>query len=216
MSDATHIYYDKLFPRINNNNTDLSLQISKELISYITTPVNSKLICKILRGYLNRYKISNKVIMDCTACVGGDTLGFANIFEHVISIEIDKKIYDMLVNNIKVYNLSNIHCYNENCINILKKINYIPIIYFDPPWGGSEYKKYFNLRLKISNIPIEDITANLLGKRYCKIAPKMVIYKLPKNYDFEYLTESFSFYNKYSIFLHEFKKMVLAIIVETN
>nr|AEX62675.1 putative methyl transferase [Moumouvirus Monve] len=139
------------------------------------------------------------VITEMTAGVGGNVLNFAKYFKYVNAIEINKTRYEYLQNNIKLYNYDNVNCYNNNSLDLLINNNDIAqdIIFFDPPWGGKNYKLHKNLRLNFGLETIENICQELLSKNKAN----MIVMKLPSNYDFEFMLESLNIYNviKYSL-----------------
>lgn len=207
------IYIERLFPKLDNKNKYKQLQIDEESISFITTPNNAKQIGRIIKKYFDNNNIDLNSIIDCTACVGGDTITFSKLFNKVISVEIDKDRFNMLENNINIYKLDNIISHNDDCLSVLKKYENIQAVYFDPPWGGSDYKIHKKLKLFINDISIEKITIDLILKKYNKIPPKFIIFKLPKNYDLLYFYENISSLKKeINIYLHEFKKINLIIV----
>ena len=200
------------FPKLYKNKF-LNLKIDEETASYITPPYVSEQIMKILKLYFNRENIKMETIVDCTACVGGDTIGFSQIFSSVYSIEIDKKRYEMLENNVNVYELLNVITINDDCLSFLKSINYVQAIYFDPPWGGKDYKNHINLRLTINDISIAQISIDLMNNKYTKKPPIFIIFKLPKNYDIHYFFKTVSYKEEIEIYLHKLEKMYILIIL---
>jgi len=212
MSNDSTIYRDRLFPYIERSKLN-KLMISKETISYITTPNTAKQICNIIRNYFKKYNVHMDSIIDCTACVGGDTIALANVFSEVVSIEIVLDRYIMLQNNVNVYKLKNVKVYNADCIELLKQIEYAQAIYFDPPWGGSEYKSTDNLRLFIGNESIEKIAVDLIYRRYTKKPPRFIIFKLPKNYDIHHFFTAVTKKDEIDIYLHRLKKINIIVVV---
>ena len=203
------IFKDKLFP-LPPNKSYQNIHIDYESVSYITTPHNTTIITNIIRANIpSRIIYNNITIFDGTACVGGDTIAFGNIFGSVISVEIDKKRFVMLKNNIKTYNLYNVIPINDNCLYVLKKINFIDIVYLDPPWGGKNYKSSDNIRLSISNIYIDtiinDITNNNIHARV-----KLIVLKLPKNYNIKQLYD-LTKKDNIQILLYTLKKMLIVV-----
>ncbi|AGF85228.1 RNA methylase [Moumouvirus goulette] len=144
-------------------------------------------------------KTKHLVVTEMTAGVGGNVLNFAKYFKYVNAIEINKMRYEYLQNNIKLYNFDNVNCYNNNSIDLLINNNDISqnIIFFDPPWGGKDYKLYKNLRLSFGTYSIENICHELFNKS----KTDMIVIKLPSNYDFEFMFTSLNIYNmiKYSL-----------------
>lgn len=212
MSKSGKIYYERLFPKTKKENYS-SLKIDQDTLTYITTPHTAQQICDIIKKYAGDNDIDIKCIVDCTACVGGDTIAMARRFDHVISIEIDKKRYDMLKNNIDVYNLNNVTLMNDDCLSALKIIKRPNVVYIDPPWGGKNYKSIKKIRLSLGNVSIEDIVINTLTKKYSEIAPDLIVLKLPKNYDILYLFTQINTIECVEIYLHKLRKINVIVVV---
>jgi 16S rRNA G966 N2-methylase RsmD len=173
------------------------IQYDNEGLYSITHYKEANYISKIIKYNFNNNL--NLKILDGTGGLGGNTISFGKYFSHVTSIEIDKVRFEMLKNNILLYNLSNINIINDDSINyILKnKIDY-DIYFFDPPWGGPTYKSKNKLKLKISNYALSDIC------KIKKLKNKLLIYKLPLNYDLtEFYIYTYKLYqmNKYYIII---------------
>ena len=79
--------------------------------------------------------------------------------------------------------------------------------------GGKYYKNVNKLLLKISSVKLEEIINNLLNKSITKYPPKLIIIKIPKNYDLLYLHNKIK---SNDIFLYSLKKMYIVIIENTN
>jgi 16S rRNA G966 N2-methylase RsmD len=148
-------------------------------------------------------------ISEMTAGVGGNVLSFANYFKYVNAIEIDKTRYNYLNKNIKLYGFTNVNCYNADSLELLVTNDIIlqDIIFFDPPWGGKNYKIHTKLRLQFGKYTIENVCKVLLEKSH----NKMVILKLPNNYDIDYITEVLQEY-----FISKFFLSKMTIIVVKN
>jgi len=203
------IYIDKLFPCPPTKKYD-NLMIDYETMTYISPPNVSEIITTIIELNIPD-DMSNKdiTILDGTACVGGDTISFGKTFGTVISTEIDKNRYNMLVNNVKEFNLYNVVPVNCDCTKLFTNINFIDIMYFDPPWGGKSYKYEKNLRLKISNLYVDEIINSVIdGNVKCDV--KLIVFKLPKNYDlYDLYTRTKS--KTYTIYLYELEKMYIVV-----
>ena len=154
-------------------------------------------------------KMKKLVITEMTAGVGGNVLNFANYFKYVNAIEIDATRYNYLSKNIKLYDHNNVNCYNNNSLNLLIDKDDIvqDIIFFDPPWGGKNYKFYSSLRLKFEQYSIENVCKILFERSH----NKMIVMKLPNNYDFEFLNEELKDYRITKISLER-----MTIIVVKN
>lgn len=187
-----------------------NVYIDYESISYITTPYNTTIITNIIRANIPPNMICNDMtIFDGTACVGGDTIAFGNIFGTVISVEIDKKRFNMLSKNIDEYGLFNVIPINDNCISILTKINFIDIVYLDPPWGGKNYKLSTNIRLSISNRYIDEIINDIVNNNI-RSKVKLIVIKLPKNYNIKQLYQ-LTKQNNISMLQYTLKKMLIIV-----
>lgn len=203
-----NIRFDKLFPRFNEYICFKNLKIDNESIHYITTPLEAKKICGIILKHLTKFKpIDQSTIVDGTGGVGGDTIMFCSMFERVISIELLKERYEMLKHNINQYKFTNATIMNGNSTDIIPNLGSIDVIYIDPPWGGSSYKEKELLRLNLGNFPIEQFVKNCFN---LITSPKIIVIKLPKNYDLEYLFNCLN--DMCDIYLYELNKMnILAI-----
>ena len=111
-----------------------------------------------------------------TANVGVDSIALGLFFKKVNSIELDKKLFSSLNNNINIYGLKNVKTYNGSSVEIIKNLKQ-DVIYIDAPWGGEDYFKNDSLKLYLDNKELSEIY-NLY-----KNNTKLFILKLPKNYD---------------------------------
>lgn len=145
--------------------------------TYSVTPYkwNKKIVEVILREY-------NKdlTICDATSCVGGDTIGFAMAFKKVLSIEKDKLNYEVLCNNINVYNLKNVDVIHGDFFDKKEKIcQEADIIFFDPPWKGKDYILENSIELFLNDINIKNLIQDIMDHSNVK----MCVLKVPKNYN---------------------------------
>lgn len=204
-----HIYIDRLFPSPPNNNYG-DLKIDYDSISYITSPYYSDIITSIIDSNMpDDISRTDITIFDGTACVGGNSISFGKTFGFVIAVEIDKYRYEMLSNNLMQYHLCNVIPVNNDCTTLFKKINMIDVMYFDPPWGGKNYKNMGNIRLTIGNMYIDEIVNEIFcGNIRSNV--KLAVFKLPKNYNLEelyYLTIR----TNLIMLMYELKKMIIVV-----
>ena len=205
------IYYDKLFPVYDNKEILNKLKIDYDSVSYISSPIYAEKITKII---INHCKTNKLIISDCTAGCGGDSISFLNKFKKVYSFEKNLIRYYYLLNNIKQYKLtqkSHIHC--SNFMKILKNIEDHDVIYIDPPWGGKDYYKTKQLRINMSNIPLESYILDFVKDKNTKKVPKIIILKLPCNYDLKYFYDNLKKIGK--IYMYDLNKMLI-IVIEIN
>lgn len=210
------IIFNKLFPLPPSKNYH-NLMIDDAAVSYITTPSNSELITAIIDSHIpNHIMRSDITVFDGTACVGGDTITFGRIFGTVIAAEIDETRYRMLTNNLLEFELYNVVPINSDCIKLYKRINFIDIMYFDPPWGGRHYKSENNLRLMIGDIYIDELVDNIFDDTdQLQSNVQLVVLKLPKNYDLKILYDKIK-HHSVIIYLYELHKINIAVIKKNN
>ena len=194
-----------IFPYISNDKIQ-HLMIDKKSIEYITFTATAQEITNIIMNNLDDFPPKNDneekwlslsvlnrmkklTITEMTAGVGGNVLNFAKYFHHVNAIEIDNLRYNYLIKNIKLYEFSNVKCYHCDSLKMLTDRNDVQqdIIFFDPPWGGKNYKFHYNLRLNFGNYSIENIIKILFQQS----SNKMIVIKLPNNYDFAHVENEF-------------------------
>lgn len=156
--------------------------LSKHYLNIYSTYGQSQQITNIICNYCKFIGDSEKcIICDATAGMGGNSISFCKKFKFVFSIEISSESVDYLYNNLK--NCTNVCIIQDNCLDILKLIK-CNIIFFDPPWGGKDYKLKSHIDLFINNINILDIIENMYN--YVNI----IALKAPLNYNEEKFKKS--------------------------
>lgn len=208
------IIMNKLFPCPPNNNYN-DLMIDMESTSHISTPHVSEIISTIIESLIPPHiALSDITVFDGTACVGGDTIALGKLFGTVIATEIDKKRYEMLVNNLREFELWNVIPINDDSLKLYQKINFIDVMYFDPPWGGKNYKYKKNLRLKIGNMYLDEIVNQIFGGNI-RSDVKIVVFKLPKNYNlYELYTNTHR--DNITMYLYELNKMLIIVFIKND
>lgn len=201
----------RLFPYLHDINDVHMLKIDKESVHYITVREDADKITNIIINHLDDMDLDSKdtVVTDATSGVGGNTLSFAKKFKKVVSVEIDKDRCNYLTNNIKVYEMNNVEVVNDDCVEYLSNITDHDVIFIDPPWGGRMYKKYSKLNLTLSGVPLEHLCNTLFNDEIMLKVPKMVVLKLPTNYDIDkilYIIDR-------PIKVHNVKKMMIVVIM---
>jgi len=175
------------------------LQYDTEGLYSITNFNEADNISNIL---LNNFTNKNLNILDGTGGLGGNTISFAKYFKNVTSIELNINRFEMLKNNLNVYNLKNVTINNCNSVEYLfNNYSKYNIYFFDPPWGGPNYKKKENLTLFMGNDSLLKI-ADFLKEN---TKDKLLVYKLPFNYNFDE-------FNGYDYKLYKINKYYIIII----
>jgi 16S rRNA G966 N2-methylase RsmD len=166
---------EKIFPKVDDMD---KLQYDEEGLYSISRPEDANEISEIIKDYIGHDDLR---ILDATAGLGGNTISFSKYFKYVKSIELEKNRYDMLVDNVSLYKLTNVELINDNCIDHLKDDSF-DIYFFDPPWGGPDYKSQQNLDLTLGGMGLHNIL-KLISK------DKIVVFKVPFNYNLNLLKD---------------------------
>lgn len=181
--------YQKYFPQ--NKKIDYnSLRISNIGIYSIAKPDVSSGICKLIKKVC---KTGDLTITDALANVGGMTMMFAKYFKSVIACEIIPLHCEILRSNLKVYSLENV---SVNCNDYMRVMRTLKqdVIFFDPPWGGREYKKEDTIDLGINNLNIACII-NILIKNV-----KYIFLRVPYNFNYNKFMKLVSPYTKIRLY----------------
>lgn len=140
-------------------------------------------------------KDENITITDGTANIGTDSIYLSNYFKEINSIEISSINHKALTNNINVFKKSNIRPILGDVITEISNLDQ-DVIYIDAPWGGRNYKKNENMKLYLGDMEILDFYKNFKNKA------KIFVFKIPYNYNFEYLKNNIDS----KIIIYPFKK----------
>jgi len=205
----------RLFPYLDNKEKAAKLKIDDDSIHYISIREYADKITDIIKFYLSELDIDpdDATITDATAGVGGNTISFGMNFKKVNAIELDEQRSKYLVNNIDIYDLTNIDIYNDDSTKVLTKLDNHDVVFLDPPWGGKTYKNHEFLRLHLSDVSIEMLCNGMMNKEWMKKCPAIIVYKLPINYDIKYF---FEHVNSSLIYYHNLKKMSLIVIINPD
>jgi len=138
----------------------------------------------------------NKHITDLTGNVGGDTILFGLNFKKVDSIEYNEDNFAALKHNVREYDLKNVKLHFGDSTKLYDW--YTDVLYIDPPWGGPDYKEKTNMDLFLGDIRIDEFIEEILEESW---KPKYIFLKLPRNYNFNRLSdlEQVKKYHKFTI-----------------
>lgn len=160
----------KIFPF---NNNFFLLQTDEEGIYSISHPNDAK---KISNEIISLKNTKDLKILDAMSGIGGNLISFGKNFKDVTGIEINEKRYNILKNNISCFDLKNVKLLHGSCLDYLSED--FDVYFFDPPWGGPDYKLQKNIEIKINDLCLKEVL---------KLIPlnKLVIFKLPFNCNFD-------------------------------
>jgi SAM-dependent methyltransferase len=178
----------KLFPT-NNEKKLAKMRMTDVALYSITHPIHTQDLLDVIVEFLGEEKkINEMVVTDANASVGGDTYILLKNFKFVNAVELYGLHCDILRHNLKIlcpklFNDDHIKIHNANYLEIYSKLEQ-DIIYLDPPWGGPDYRKYKVLDIYYcrDNKSIE--FSDFVNKRLFNKA-RLIIMKLPENYDFK-------------------------------
>ena len=151
---------------------------------------------KLLKSIISE-NLSNKdiTITDGTANIGTDSIFLSNYFNKINSVEISNINYNALANNVSVFEKTNINTILGDIIIVIENLVQ-DVIYIDAPWGGRDYKKNDKMKLFLGDLEILDFYKKFRNKA------KVFIFKVPYNYDLDYLKN----YINNKIIIYPFKK----------
>ena len=181
---------EKFFHSDDIKKSNRKLQLTNKSIYAISKYYDAQWITDII---LNHCK-SNLTITDCTAGVGGNIINFSKHFKTVYGVELNSVTFNVLKNNVDCLELKNVHLKNDNVLNLIPLIK-SDVVFVDPPWGGTLYKKIKYFNLKLGKLPI----SYLINKFYENKTIKHVILKCPYNINTTHLFK-YSHYNNIQIF----------------
>ena len=141
----------------------------------------------------------DKVLTEANGCIGGNTWVFATKFKHVNTIELSKLHYEILQHNMELYGFNNISYYNGNCIDYIFDLQ-SDIMFFDPPWGGINYKsrdRRLGYLYRGHFFTIDLIVTDKYFSKNCKL----LVIKLPLKYNMFYVKKNnkFTYYQVFTI-----------------
>ncbi len=192
-------FYNKInkssfFPEQKGVNRN-KLKIANDSRFSVTLPEDADKIAKIaIELWQEKHgKRKKPILTDATANIGGNSIGFgmSGDFKSVNSIELNSETCKMLSHNVKQYGLDKKDKVKVMCGDSIELLTTCgvkqDIIFFDPPWGGVGYKKHKTMSLYLSDKNMVDIINTMKGKA------SMIVYKIPRNYDFGYFYRKLTF-----------------------
>jgi|EP00945_MAST-04E_sp_MAST-4E-sp1_P003743 predicted RNA methylase len=172
-----------LFPKISPEIRS-KLKLDATAMFSVTDEVSADQMTKII---LKNNFVKGTAIVDATACVGGNLLSFSKALKHCVGIEIDEGRYRMLSHNMNLLRKTRkgkVEVHREDCVSFISKgsnpvLQKPHVVFFDPPWGGLNYKSNANSKLFLGSKPIEDVVETCFSNQKCAF----VALKAPFNFD---------------------------------
>lgn len=143
-----------------------------------------------------------------SAHIGGNTIPISLSGFNTSAIEIDNNICQLLKIYIELYKLK----VKVICGDFTKNIKGIKhdVVFSDPPWGGTGYKKFAKLPLYLSGIRLTDVVNRMKNKT------KVIILKVPFNYDIEFFMKNNTFSRISQLFKIERFYMIVLVTEKLN
>jgi predicted RNA methylase len=138
----------------------------------------SAFLCTLIERYMGTRDIT---VTDGTANVGSDTIQMALWFTRVNAVDISRAHTEALLHNVNVYKLKNVKMFNDDSLVRMAQLKQ-DVLYFDPPWGGPEYKNATSMPLSLSNIDLADVFQLAIEHA------RLVVFKVPLNFAMENFT----------------------------
>lgn len=159
------------------------LQLDDEALFSVTDQQTADKITNDLLKYVP----CTSTITDGTACIGGNTFSLSRVYNNVNAVELDKKRFKYLKNNMALLGADNVYCYEGDIMDWISKLEQ-DMIFLDPPWGGPDYKTHDLVDLYLSNIPLYDICHKL------KDHTKYIAIKTPTNFNIQHFLDKTNSY----------------------
>lgn len=127
---------------------------------------------------LHKNNVDFTNVVDATANIGGDSIGFACEGAKVKSYEIIPSVYDILINNINLYKLD-IEAINSRFDYNIKEGS---VVIIDPPFEKGNNAENFNL--SIDNMPICAVCDKLLYGKLPDGNASHILLTMPRDYKY--------------------------------
>lgn len=162
---------DFLF-RFVDHTTRHKLLLDEEAIYSTTDQVTADKITKDLLKLVSKHS----TITDATACIGGNTYSFAQVFKTVNAYEKDQVRARMLAANMETLGMKNVKCQCGDAIDIVPTYHH-DVVFIDPPWGGPDYKSQARVSLTLSDTKLSTVCNEFAH------VTKYIALKVPINFD---------------------------------
>lgn len=155
------------------------LKITNVSLYSMTPWKEAQMISRYILQHYQKKGQKHIVVTDACANVGGNTINFyLEGFQAVNAVEIDPLTCNLLKRNLMAYDLPSDHVYCDDYLNVYRQLKQ-DVVFLDPPWGGTSYRKHKNLDLFIGSKNIIDICRDLLTEK--KVS--LIVLKVPINYN---------------------------------
>lgn len=134
---------------------------------------------------LSQHSSRPLTVLDAFCGAGGNTIQFARLFDHVISVDIDFVKLQCAQHNADIYNCSHrISFIMQDFFQLhtlLKSDTHVDLVFMSPPWGGIDY--FHRRETDLSELPLDTFRVFL----YCanQLKCRNLVFFLPRNANLE-------------------------------
>ena len=203
----------RLFPR----HREADLRCDYEGL-YSLTPQNESIIMAEIMAdvcwQVLRKPASRTRILDGTAGLGGNVMGFARLFGRVQALEVDPNRFLLLQHNMSELGLigtGRVECQRGSVLRLSLRAA-VPLLFLDPPWGGYAYRRAKQLDLCIDRTPLHALLRAWAAQRR-RARPTVVGLKLPTNFALQNFEPALRAAAIQVYSTHRFSKMLLVVVV---
>lgn len=174
--DATLFSYH--FPMKENHHLLQMSSVSKYSTAYCSDGQYTAQLVACLIKSCNPAK-KEVSIVDACANVGGNTIWFSQSFSKVHAVELDTDEFLRLQNNCEIMGCKNVSFYNQSCLDVIAKLSYADVYFYDPPWGGPSYSS-IPKDLLVLGLDSHDVV-ELIDNAIAQGKASMYVLKHPEN-----------------------------------
>ena len=205
-----------LFSGLIQNEYISQVQIDDEGLYSVTNGIIANETSEmILEEYQKHFHTIPHTITDALACVGGNSISFARYFSHVNVVEIDKNRSSMLQHNLQLAGVlhKTTPYANTDYLDVMDTLTQ-DVIFFDPPWGGPDYKYKPSVDLYIGTRNVKTLFSEIMECQ--EPLAKMIVLKAPLNFNKEGLDLLCKKHNCKISFQKRMSKMQLFFLVKPS
>lgn len=168
-----------------------------EGLRYITPYRIVRRLAEEVRSFAWKCNARTDVIIDGTAGLGGDAIGFAQSpwIKRVVAVELDANRFHCLKANVSTYQLDNrVVCVEGNFLRWFRDVYRFQktcrgsVVYLDAPWGGDGYRLLPVIRdLFLIDANGQRVPLSVVCRYILDASCPLIVLKLPANYDTETL-----------------------------
>lgn len=180
-----------IFPSktLDNQTVINSWQISmtSEGLFSVTPWQSNETMVEELIKYMGHYNLKNVKFFDGTANCGADVIGTlwnlkSRLNMEITAVELDRLNFKCLKENVELFKAEKyVNVIEGDSLDIIKNSPYNEshVIYWDPPWGGVNYKEEKELVLKLNSKDVFELAESMLNDNETFSNLRLVIIKIP-------------------------------------